>query len=47
MQNNTPSKANADIQEYESPACEVIFVGAQKVICGSEAEIVGEDDGEW
>ena len=47
MQNNTLSRAKADIQEYESPACEMIFVGTQKVICASETEIVGEDEGEW
>lgn len=47
MQSNTLSKSNADIQEYESPVCRVIIVGAQKVICASDTEVVGEDEGEW
>ena len=47
MLNNTLSRAKADIQEYESPVCEMFFVGAQRVICASETEIVGEDEGEW
>ena len=47
MQNNTLSRAKADIQEYESPVCEMIFVGAQRVICASDTEVVGENEGEW
>ena len=41
------SKENADIREYASPACEVFVIGPQKVICDSETEKVGEDEGEW
>jgi hypothetical protein len=41
------SKGIADAQGYESPVCEVLFVGTQKVICASDTEVVGEDEGEW
>ena len=47
MEHNCLSKEIADIQVYESPICEVIILGAQRVICASETEIVGEDEGEW
>jgi hypothetical protein len=47
MQNDTLSRANAENREYESPACEMIVVGTQRVICASETEHVGEEDGQW
>ena len=47
MQNDTLSRANADIKEYETPVCRCIIIGSQRVICASDTEIVGEDDGEW
>ena len=47
MQNNTLSRAKADIQEYESPVCKKIFVGTRRVICASDTEVVGENEGEW
>ena len=34
-------------REYEPPVCEIFSVGMQRVICGSETEHVGEDEGEW
>ena len=36
-----------NLGEYTSPISEVYIIGPQKVICNSETEHVGEDDGEW
>ena len=47
MEHNYLSKEIADVNVYESPVCEVIMMGAQRVIYASETEIVGEDEGEW
>jgi len=47
MKHKLLSKETSDIDIYMSPVCEVIFVGAQKVICASDTEVVGEDEGEW
>lgn len=33
--------------EYDAPVCEVLSVGTQSVICGSETERVTETPGEW
>ena len=40
-------KATVALRAYEAPACEIFTVGLQRVICGSETEHVGEDEGEW
>ena len=32
---------------YNAPACEVLSIGAQSVICGSETEKVTETEGQW
>ena len=32
---------------YEPPFCEVLCVAPQRVICDSQIEHVGEDEGEW
>ena len=34
-------------REYSAPACVVLSVGTQSVICGSETEKVTETPGEW
>ena len=47
MKNNNQFKEIADTREYDAPNCEVYFVGPQRVICDSETEKVGEDEGEW
>ena len=33
--------------EYGAPVCEVLFVAPERIICTSETEHVGEDEGEW
>lgn len=45
--NNFRLKETETVNFYESPVCRVISVGTSRVICGSETEIVGEDEGEW
>ena len=45
--NNCLLKETEIVNFYESPVCRVISVGTNRVICGSETEIVGEDEGEW
>lgn len=45
MHNSCLSKET--VKTYESPVCRVIPVETNRVICGSETEIVGEDEGEW
>lgn len=47
MKNSALHKESADTQVYTPPVCQVILVGTQRVICGSETESVGETDGEW
>ena len=47
MKQNTLSKETEVVNVYESPDCEVLFVDTQKVICDSDTEHVGEDEGEW
>ena len=47
MTHSSLSKEISDAQVYEAPVCRVISVGTNRVICGSETEIVGEDEGEW
>ena len=47
MKNNILPNDIADIQVYNTPVCEVILVGTQRVICASETERVGEIEGEW
>ena len=47
MKQYTLSEETADINVYESPICEVHFMGTLKVICDSDTEHVGEDEGEW
>lgn len=47
MEKNYLSNKIADFNVYESPTCEVFFVGTQKVICASDTETVGEDEGQW
>ena len=32
---------------YNAPICEVLSIGTQSVICGSETEKVTETNGEW
>jgi hypothetical protein len=47
MQENTLSKETAEVRGYYAPGCRVIPLVTQRVICGSETEVVGEDEGEW
>ncbi len=47
MQNRNLSEAKAELEVYESPFCNVFFVGPQRIICDSETERVDETDGEW
>ena len=35
------------IKPYECPTMDILYVGAQSVICASETEKVKETDGEW
>ena len=32
---------------YDAPACEVLFLGTQSIICSSETEKVTETEGQW
>ena len=36
MHNSNLSKNTVERQAYESPVCNEIFVGTQRVICGSD-----------
>ena len=36
-----------NVMEYDAPVCNVLAVGPQSVICGSETEKVTETEGEW
>ena len=47
MKSNNFSTENAEAKSYASPICQVIDVGIQRVICGSETEKVTEIEGEW
>lgn len=47
MKHSYLSKEISGIQVYEAPVCEVVYLGAQKVICASDTEVVGEEEGEW
>lgn len=47
MEKNYLSKESVDPEIYAPPVCDVIIVGTQRVICGSETETVGEIEGEW
>jgi|GEM_PF-6219432 len=47
MNKNNQSTVIADRKGYVSPVCNVFFVGPQRIICDSETEKVGEDEGEW
>lgn len=38
---------NESVMEYTTPVCDVLSVGIQSVICGSETEKVTETQGEW
>lgn len=35
------------LKEYEAPDCEIFSMGVRSVICESETERVGEQEGEW
>ena len=47
MKNNGQAGGNAAARGYEAPVCEIFGVSVQRVICDSETEKVGEDEGEW
>ena len=47
MDNQNLFIETAEVRVYDSPLCEEILLGPQKVICASDTEVVGEDEGEW
>ena len=47
MNNINLSKENTGVRNYDSPVSEMYIIGPQRVICDSETEHVGEDEGEW
>ena len=47
MNNNTSRRGNTGALNYATPVCQELHVDTQGVICASDTETVGEDEGEW
>ncbi len=47
MKIDSQASEKAAVREYVVPACEILSVGLQSLVCNSETEHVGETEGEW
>lgn len=47
MKSHNLTKETTGTKAYTPPVCEVIDLEAQKIICASQTESVGENDGVW